>query len=79
MENEYEQDDTEPSLEDCNEAILQNPNDAEAYLNRGKSYYFNENDRDAAIKDFDRAIKINPYYAAAFRCRGNMYAGKKRI
>jgi tetratricopeptide (TPR) repeat protein len=48
----------------CDQAIRQNPRNAEAYYNRGVEYH-DKGDRDRAIADFTKAIEINPKYAKA--------------
>ena len=46
-----------------------NPEDANAYYNRG-TVYVDKGDFDAAIQDFDKAIDLNPEYAEAYNNRG---------
>ena len=55
-----------------NKAIEVNPNDAEAYNNRGV-VYDNKGQHDKAIADYDKAIEINPKYATAYNNRGFAY------
>ena len=69
-----ESDDNKGALADYDKAIRLNPNDAEAYLNRGMAYnkigqYF------AAIIDYDTAIRLKPDYAMAYYKRGVAKAG----
>ena len=64
---------------DYTEAIRINPDDAEAYFNRGVVYDkmgeidFEDFD-DKAIADYTEAIRINPDYAKAYLNRGVDYA-----
>ena len=65
------------SLANHNVAIRLNPNNAEAYLNRGMAYnkmgqYF------AAIIDYDTAIRLKPDYAEAYYKRGVAKAGLRQ-
>ena len=41
------------------EQIAQNPNDADAYYNRGNAYY-DLGQYERAIQDYDKAIELNP-------------------
>jgi len=50
-------------------------NNAEAYSNRGLSWY-KKGDHDQAISDFTRAIELNPRYANAYYNRGIAYDDK---
>ena len=58
-----------PKIIDLTIKIRSNPNDAEAYLNRGK-YYSYIDDHSQAIEDFTQAIKLNPNFAEAYNERG---------
>ena len=51
------------------QAIPTNPQDAEAYYNRGNAKY-KSGDKAGAIADFTQAITINPQYAEAYYNRG---------
>ena len=66
------------AIEDYDEAIHLNSNDAEAYFNRGNAYH-NLNKKKRAIEDYDKAIHLNPNDAEAYFNRGNAYKlqGKK--
>ncbi|MFM6254977.1 MAG: tetratricopeptide repeat protein [Dolichospermum sp.] len=56
-------------MDDFNQAIKFNPNDADAYYNRGNVR--NElGDKQGAIDDYTQAIKFNPNYAQAYGNRG---------
>jgi tetratricopeptide (TPR) repeat protein len=56
-------------LEDYDQAIKINPDDAEAYYNRGNAR-FDLGDRTGAIEDYTQAIKINYNYGDAYYNRG---------
>ena len=63
------------ALEAYSHAIEFNPNNANAYSNRGGVY--NEKDEfDKAIEDLNRAIELNPELAEAYVNRGNAYSSK---
>ena len=51
--------DKENALADCNEAIRQWPDQAEAYSGRGRIYYW-QRQYDLAIPDFDKALQLDP-------------------
>ncbi|MBI1922994.1 tetratricopeptide repeat protein [Candidatus Poribacteria bacterium] len=53
------------------------PNDAEAYVNRG-SAYAKQGLYDRAIQDYDKAISLNPNFALAYVNRGSAYAEGKQ-
>jgi tetratricopeptide (TPR) repeat protein len=57
------------------EAIRLDPNDADAYYNRGNAYG-NKGDMDRAIADFDQAIRLIPNYSLAYNYRGLAYLNK---
>jgi tetratricopeptide (TPR) repeat protein len=60
------------AIEDYDEAIRLNPNDAEAYFNRGNAYH-NLNKKKRAIEDYDKAIRLNPQFAETYHNRGTTY------
>ena len=64
------------AIEEFNKAIEINPNDANAYNNRGFAYGMIGN-LDQAIEDYNKAIEINPKLAEAYHDRGVAYFGKK--
>jgi tetratricopeptide (TPR) repeat protein/S1-C subfamily serine protease len=65
----YELGDKQGAIQDYNQAIKINPNDALAYNNRG--IVRNElGDKQGAIQDCNQAIKINPNDALAYNNRG---------
>src|SRR4030067_699181 len=63
------------AIEDYSKSIDMNPNNAEAYGNRGLIYY-KKGQYDRAIEDFNKAIAINPNDADAYRNRGRAYYDK---
>ncbi len=59
------------AIEDYNQAIQLKPNYAEAYNNRGYSYYYGSKaNLDQAIADYSQAILLRPDYAYAYNNRG---------
>lgn len=56
----------------CTRQIERNPDDFEAYFNRGKAYQVLEL-YDLAIDDFFKAIQINKNYAEAYYWCGVAY------
>jgi tetratricopeptide (TPR) repeat protein len=65
----------ERALEDYNEAIRLNPNDASHYNNRGIVYRM-KGEYDRAISDYDEAIWLKSDYPAAFYNRAIAYTEK---
>jgi tetratricopeptide (TPR) repeat protein len=63
------------AIADYDEAIRLNPEDADAYSNRGNAY-FHKGDFDRAITDYDEAIRLNPEFADAYHNRGSAYFHK---
>ena len=63
------------SIEDYNKVLAINPNDAEAYFNRG-NVYGQKGDFNHAIEDFNKALAINPNDADAYYNRGGAYYDK---
>ena len=59
-------------------AIDLNPENANAYNNRGVAYK-NKGEIDAAIQDYNKAIDLNPEHADAYNNRGVAYANKGEI
>jgi tetratricopeptide (TPR) repeat protein len=60
------------TIQDYDQEIQKNPNNAEAYCKRGMAYG-DEGEDDKALADFNQAIKINPNYAKAYCSRGMVY------
>jgi tetratricopeptide (TPR) repeat protein len=54
------------AIQDYDQAIKLNPNNAHAFNNRGLAYA-NKGDNDRAIQDYDQAIKLNPNDAVAIK------------
>ena len=52
------------AIADFDEAIKLNPNDANAYYNRGLAYK-KKGDKEQAIADFRKALEIDPSYQKA--------------
>ena len=63
------------AIEAYSYAIKLNPNDAEAYNNRGVAYG-ERDDFDRATEDFAQAIQLNPSHAGAYNNRGVAYLNK---
>ena len=63
------------TIDSFNKAIEINPEDAEAYYNRGVVHVVNQR-YDQAIADYSRALVINPRYAASYHNRGVTYGRK---
>jgi tetratricopeptide (TPR) repeat protein len=61
------------AIKDYDKAIKLNPDDAEAYNNRGAAYA-DLNQYEQAIEDYDKAIKLNPDDAEAYGNRGIAYS-----
>ena len=59
------------SLEILNDRIGRNPNDGEAYIHRGNTY-FQLGDFECAFADYDKAIELDPT-ELAYENRGNAY------
>ena len=60
------------AIEECNEAIELDPNNADAYNNRFFAYYY-LGQHERAIKDFSKAIELDPNNADAYFFRGSVY------
>ena len=63
---------------DFDQSIKLNPNDAQAFTNRGYAWR-NKGDMARALADYDQAIKLDPTAAAAFYNRGNTYHEKQEF
>jgi DNA-binding helix-hairpin-helix protein with protein kinase domain len=69
--------DYDGAIENYNQALILNPNDAQAYLDRGNALYENaqnsgnpDEEYKIALRDFNSALKINPNEAEAYISRG---------
>jgi len=71
----YEGGEYSKAVADCNEAIELNPNDTDAYYNRGCTYG-EMGEYEKAIADFDRVIQLNPSDTGAYYNRGLAYKEK---
>jgi tetratricopeptide (TPR) repeat protein len=60
------------AIQDYNQAIRLNPQDAAIFINRGVSHH-ELGDLNAALNDFNRAIELNPNSAEAFSNRSHVY------
>lgn len=60
------------AISDLTEVIKNQPNNADAYLQRGNAR-IESDDCLGAIEDFTQVIKINPHNAIPFLCRGEAY------
>ena len=61
------------AIERFERAVKENPNDAQARLNLGTSYYANHN-WDAALKEFQQAVTLAPSLDHAHYYLGVLYA-----
>ncbi|WP_009633413.1 tetratricopeptide repeat protein [Synechocystis sp. PCC 7509] len=77
ISSKYE--DYDGAIENFNQALIHNPNDAQAYIDRGNALYENaqnsgnpDEEYKIALKDFDNALKLNPNEAEAYISRGTV-------
>ena len=64
--------DTSDDIQKYTAQIAQNPNDAEAYNNRGVAHA-ELKQYDKALADFNKAIELEPNYAVAYYNRGFLH------
>ncbi len=76
LENKIISDKNEKAIAELSKAIQTNPQDSNAYYNRG-NVYLEIKEYDKAIVDFSKLIEINPQYAEAYNDRGYAYYLKK--
>lgn len=70
--SEFKNGNFEAAIRHYDEALKTDPNNVNAYNNRGVSYArMGENDR--AISDFTKAIQLNPEFATAYNNRSVAY------
>jgi len=65
--------DIEGALKDFEKAIKINPNESQAYYDRGLLYARTGSDINKALNDFSKAIELDANYAEAYANRANMY------
>jgi len=70
FERGFNTSDHDEELRFFSEAILLQPDFAEAFYNRGWSHY-HKGELDEALQDYNEAIRLKPDYAEAFNNRGN--------
>ena len=70
--DDMHKDELDSAIEGYTKAIALDPQDAEAYGNRGLAYY-GKGDYDQAIADLSQAIALDPQDAEAYCDRGNAY------
>ena len=63
------------AIEGFSSTIARDPNNAEAYFNRGR-LYDSRGDLEKAIADYTKAIELKPDHAEAYVQRGAVYAEK---
>jgi tetratricopeptide (TPR) repeat protein len=64
------------AIDDLNQAIRLNPNDAAAFRSRGEALVY-KRQHDKAIADLNQALRLNPNDATAFNNRGLAWLGKR--
>jgi len=72
---EYRSGQYDQAIATCTQAVEQDPRDAEAYLYRGRAYYFRNalGDPKRAIDDFSQVIRLLPRSSDAFYSRALVY------
>ena len=68
--------DYDRAIQDLDQAIKLDPDNALAFVNRGDAYR-NKREYDRAIRDYDQAIKLDPNNAITFNDRGSAYGGRR--
>ncbi|HBE57407.1 MAG TPA: hypothetical protein DEG17_27425 [Cyanobacteria bacterium UBA11149] len=63
------------AIDDFNQALKLEPNNARTYNNRGVAYR-EKGEKDRAIADFNLALKLNPNSALVYNNRGRAYLNK---
>ena len=71
-------DELDTVIENCNKTIALDPEDADAYYNRGNAY-IRKYDFDNAIQDYDKVIQLKPDFAEVYNNRGGAYAQKGEL
>jgi tetratricopeptide (TPR) repeat protein len=72
----YKKGQYDKAINEYNKALKLNPQNFEAYVNRGNVYEAMKRHW-TAIRDYDRAIEINPNYGRAYMNKGVVYAKMK--
>lgn len=72
-DNEWDQ-----HIANANVALAENPNDEDAYYDRGTGWYW-KGEYDKAVADYDRAITLTRNWAAAYQGRGFCWTQKGRL
>jgi lipoprotein NlpI len=67
--------DNDRAIQDYDQAIGLDPNNAYPYNGRGVAYQ-RKGDNDRAMRDYDQAIRLDPNFAAPYTNRGNAYRVK---
>ena len=65
------------AIADFGTALFLNPDDADAYYNRGVAYQ-QKGDHDRAIEDYTKAISLDPTNSDAYHMRADSYTAKAR-
>jgi tetratricopeptide (TPR) repeat protein len=75
FERGYEASEPDEKVRCYSEAIRLDPENADAYNNRGNARR-EKDDLDGAVSDYNEAIRVNPKYAIAYNNRGNVRKAK---
>jgi tetratricopeptide (TPR) repeat protein len=67
--------DYDRAIEDFDQSVRLNSNDANAFYNRGYAYY-RKGEYDHAIENYDQSLRLNPNFSIALANRGNAYDDK---
>ena len=68
----YKKGDYDRAIVDFDKVIELNPDDAEAYYNRGNAYY-EKQEFAQSIRDYSKAIELKPQFAEAYYNRGEAW------
>jgi tetratricopeptide (TPR) repeat protein len=72
-----DREDYDQAIADYTQAIKLNHGNSDAYLWRGRAYYYGKEDYDQAIADFTKAIKLKPDDYPYYTWRGRAYNKKE--
>ncbi len=78
VEKYFKKDNSGSTIADSTQAIQQNPNDADAYMNRGVAYCVKGN-YNAGFTDLNKAVELNPNDVNVYLHRGTAYQLKAII